>query len=245
MRPHVDFIDTAEIPEISLRPGSYSRILSRDPETTARTALVRVVPGQGHVDQPKPHCHETSEEIFVVSGMMAFDSRCWLHAGGYVYHPPHYVHGFNSSVPVESAFVSRISGDLKFQYFDEARDDFPYLEGEALGGRNVAIVASPWAERWVAVPSAEGVITEFEYGRDPGSSERSVLRKYAAGALDLAQSSPTLERCEEFYIHEGIVEDDNGARYGAGFYACLLAGSCRPRLRGIEDALIYHHVSAA
>src|SRR5579871_3950763 len=71
MRPHVDFIDTARIPEVSLRPGSYTRILSRDPETTARTALVRVVPGEGHVDQPKPHCHETSEEIFVVSGMMA------------------------------------------------------------------------------------------------------------------------------------------------------------------------------
>ena len=220
MRPHVDFIDTAEIPEINPRPGTYSRILSRDPETTARTALVRVVPQDGHVDQAQPHCHETSEEIFVVSGMMAFDSRCWLHAGGYIYHPPRWVHGFNSNVPVESAFVSRVSGDLRFTYFDTPRDDYPYLEGEAVNGRDAVIVASPWAQRWPVIASAEGQIREFLYSDDPSAGERSVLRRYDVGALDAAPPSATLDRCEEYFVQEGVVEDENGARYGKGFYAC-------------------------
>jgi hypothetical protein len=245
MRPHVDFIDTNEVPEKSLRPGSYSRVLSRDPDTTARTALIRVVPSEGHVDQPRAHCHETSEEIFVVSGRVAFDSRCWLHAGGYIYHPPRWVHGFKSNVATETVMLSRIGGDLTFAFFEETRDNFPYLEGDALSDREAVVVASPWSQRWTAAPSAAGTIKEFVYSADPASTERSTLRGYAAGALDPEPASPTLDRCEEFYIHEGVVEDESGARYTPGFYACLLPGSRRPRLRCIEDALIYHCVAAA
>jgi hypothetical protein len=57
--------------------------------------------------------------------MMSFDRRVWLHRGSYVYHPAETVHGFRSTVPVETQYLSRIGRDLDFNYVDQPLDDFP------------------------------------------------------------------------------------------------------------------------
>jgi hypothetical protein len=87
VRPAVHFLDSSGLEWANPAPGVYSRVLSRDPETGARTALQRVNPADNYVDQPRAHFHHTTEEILVVDGMMSFDSRTWLHKGAYVYHP--------------------------------------------------------------------------------------------------------------------------------------------------------------
>lgn len=244
MRKQVDFVDTNLLPWGNPKPGIYSKMLSLDPDTTARTALTRAVPAEGYKDQPMAHCHETSEEIVVVKGRLAFDSRCWLAPGGYVYHPPHWVHGFNSTVPEETWFISRVGEALTWTYYEEPDDDFPYHRDGAEGGREAVVVASPWATRWETLPSAEGRIRQFTYSHDLDQIERTVLRRYDPGALDAPSASDTLETREEFYVYEGVVEDQDGQRLSQGFYACLLPGSRRPRFRGVEDAIIYHHVSS-
>ena len=133
---------------------------------------------------------------------------------------------------------------LTWTYFEEPIDDFPYHRDGVTDGRQAVVVASPWATQWETLPSAEGRIRQFTYSQDVDSIERSVLRRYDVGAHDAEPISKTLDTREEFFIYEGVVEDQDGRRLSQGFYACLLPGARRPRFRGLEDAIIYHHVSS-
>ncbi len=229
----------------SHRPGVYTKLLSRNPDTTGRTALVRAAPAEGHQQQPMAHAHVSTEEIFISSGMLSFDSRTWLHPGSYVYHPAHYVHGFRSNVAEETLFVSRISADLTFRYFQEPLDDYPYFIGEEPTSRPLSIVASPWAATWRKIDDATGDIREFDYSIDPGSQERSALRRYAAGARDPAAGTVPAGYIEEFFVQEGALEDQNGQVFTAGCFACLLEGAARPRFMAQENALVYRALFAA
>ena len=179
MRPHIDHLDSNTLPWASPRPGTYGRLLSQDPDSGARTALARISPADGYIDQPTAHSHDATEEILVVKGTISFDSRVWLHPGGYVYHPAGWVHGFKSRVPGEAWLISRTGGELGFTYYDAPSDDYPYpLEGRS-SSRPLAIVPSPWAQPWVRVGGSESApIRAFEYG--PRSRGR---RPYAAQAL--------------------------------------------------------------
>ncbi len=245
MRPQIDFLDTNGLDWINPRPGIYSRPLSLDPDTGARTALSRVVPADGYVDQPTAHSHNNAnEEILIVRGALSFDSRVWLHAGGYVYHPAGWVHGFKSTVPAETWFIGRTSDALTFTYYDTPTDDYPYPIDGQTSDRPLAIVPSPWAQPWTPVASAtDSAIREFEYGRDTADGARTTLRRYASGAADPADAAP-LERCEEFFVLEGRLVDQSGRSFGPGCYACRQPGGARPRFEALEDSVLAHFTNA-
>ena len=241
MRPIIPFLDTNEISPTNPAPGIYSKILSRDEETGARTALQRLVPEDGLVNQPMAHYHSTYEEILVVDGMMSFDSRTWLHQAAYCYHPPHTVHGFRSIVPVESVFLSRVGQDLDFNYVETPDDDFPYSVADTPPQRQLALVPCPFGQRWEALTDAAGV----DYGRrlalskNPQSGEGSELRRYYSDGGETQPEDQELTQCFELYVLEGRLVADDGREFGPSCYACLPPGNRRPRLGCVEDALIY------
>jgi quercetin dioxygenase-like cupin family protein len=240
MRPHLPFVDTAQLAWKTPAPGLYSKILSRDPESGARTALNRLVPAEGAVGQPKAHYHHTTEEILVLDGMMSFDRRTWLHRGSYVYHPAETVHGFRSTVPAETHFLSRVGRDLDFNYVDAPIDDFPYPVGASPPSRRLAIHASPFAHEWTALKDGETRYGRvFELSVDPTSGEGSALVRYGAGAAEPHDTARTLSRYEEIFVIEGALLTDEGQRFGTGCYAFLPPGTYRPRFRALEDSLLY------
>ncbi len=127
MRPRivdlrVDALDWAPLGP----PGLYSRLLSRDPQTGARTALQKLVPADGYTPPTTAHYHHTYEEIIGISGCFSFDSRRWVVEGTYVFHPPQTVHGFASAVREESTFLSRVGRDLDFNFVEEPEHDDLY-----------------------------------------------------------------------------------------------------------------------
>jgi hypothetical protein len=58
--------------------GLSSNLLSRDPETGARTALQRLNPDEGYQPPTIAHFHTTYEEILGVRGWFSFDQRTWV-----------------------------------------------------------------------------------------------------------------------------------------------------------------------
>ena len=241
MRPLVPFLDTNEMSAINPAPGIYSKILSRDKATGARTALQRLVPEDGLVNQPTAHYHSTFEEILVVDGMMSFDSRTWLHRAAYCFHPPQTVHGFRSTVPVETVFLSRVGQDLDFNYIETPDDDFPYSVADAPPERQLALVPCPFGQRWEELTDAEGAQhgRRLVLSRNPQSGEGSELRRYFAGSGDTGAEASELTQCFELYVLEGRLVADDGQEFGPGCYACLPPGNPRPRFDCVEDALFY------
>ncbi len=241
MRPLIPFLDTNDVSPVNPAPGIYSKILSRDSATGARTALQRLVPEDGLVNQPTAHYHSTYEEILVIDGMMSFDSRTWLHAAAYCFHPPHTVHGFRSTVPVETVFLSRVGQDLDFTYVETPSEDFPYSVADAPDARRLALVPCPFSQRWDELTDAKGVRygMRLTLSRDPQSGEGSELRRYVAGSGESAALGHQLQHCLELYVLEGRLVADDGQEFGPGCYACLPAGALRPRFRCLDDALFY------
>lgn len=133
MRPRIEALDVDALEWQPLGPpGLYSKLLSRDTETGARTALQRLCMAD-HYEPPKTaHFHTTYEEILGVSGLFSFDSRLWVRPGSYVFHPPRTVHGFKSAIKQESTFLSRVGRDLDFNLVHEPNHDDLYVaEGDA------------------------------------------------------------------------------------------------------------------
>lgn len=131
MRPLIECLDVNAMDWQPLGPaGLYSKLLSRDPETGARTALQRMVPADGYEAPTVAHYHHTYEEIIGVHGLFTFDSKRWIRPYSYVFHPPRTVHGFKSQVPEESWFLSRVGRDLDVNYEENpTADDIYPLDG--------------------------------------------------------------------------------------------------------------------
>ena len=66
MRPHIPHLDTTAMDWATPIPGLYSKVLSVDPETGARTALQRLVPSEGYKAPTVAHYHHSAEEILVL-----------------------------------------------------------------------------------------------------------------------------------------------------------------------------------
>lgn len=131
MRPRIVDLRVDEIEWAPLGPpGLYSRLLSRDEETGARTALQRLAPQDGYSPPQVAHYHHTYEELLGVSGCFSFDSRNWVRPGSYLFHPPRTVHGFASAIREESTFLSRVGRDLDFNFVEQPEhDDLYVVEG--------------------------------------------------------------------------------------------------------------------
>lgn len=182
-------------------PGLYTRLLSRDEQTGARTALQRAVPAEGYSAPDKAHYHHTYEEIFGVTGCFSFDSRRWLTEGGYVYHPPCTVHGFGSAVREETTFLSRVGRDLDFNFIAQPEhNDLYHVEGHPVSMRGAA--AFDRGEVIARMKTAEFLGCKVEASTlsvDPGTGEGSALVRLPAGWCAAAGVSDSY--LEIFVLH--------------------------------------------
>src|SRR5690606_35436949 len=111
-------------------PGLFSKLLSRDPDTGARTALQRMDPGLGYQAPTIAHFHTTYEEILGIAGRFTFDQRTWVVPDAYVFHPPRTGPGLASQCPRESLFRWRVGRGLDVKLVQGPADnDLSVLEG--------------------------------------------------------------------------------------------------------------------
>jgi hypothetical protein len=197
-------------------PGLYSKLLSRDPETGARTALQRMDPADGYQAPKVAHFHTTYEEILGIDGRFSFDSRLWVVPGSYVFHPPRTVHGFKSAVPQESLFLSRIGRDLDVNLVHEpAGDDLYVIEGLPPPRVPVAYADAAAALGWgeatlLGQPVASCILSE-----DPDTGEGSALVEVPEGWSSDNQSRK--DYLELFVLSGGLAMGDVSARDGRAY----------------------------
>jgi hypothetical protein len=185
MRPRTVALDVEGMEWKPLGPaGLYSRLLSRDPETGARTALQRLNAAEGYEPPTIAHYHTTYEELLGVRGWFSFDQRTWVRPGSYLFHPPRTVHGFASAVPEDSWFLSRVGRDLDVNLVHEpAERDLYTVEGDP-PLRAAKALGEPMRElgfvpRGLAGGSAP--VQWCELSVDPEHGEGSALVRLPAG----------------------------------------------------------------
>ncbi|WP_232495384.1 cupin domain-containing protein [Novosphingobium kaempferiae] len=185
MRPRIVALDVEAMDWKPLGPaGLYSKLLSRDEETGARTALQRLNPEEGYQPPTIAHFHTTYEEILGVRGWFSFDQRTWVRPGSYVFHPPRTVHGFSSAVPQDSWFLSRVGRDLDVNLVDvPAHDDLYVIEGDA-PPRIPCAMGEPMAELGFVqrtIAGASAPVQWCELSVDPETGEGSALVRLPSG----------------------------------------------------------------
>ncbi|MAM59173.1 MAG: hypothetical protein CMN25_17815 [Salinicola sp.] len=192
MRPRIVNLDVDALPWKPLGPaGLYSRELSRDPETGARTALQRLAPQDGYTPPTTAHYHHTYEEIIGISGCFSFDSRTWVLPTTYVFHPPQTVHGFKSAIREESTFLSRVGRDLDFNFVEKPEHDDLYSVADTPPAREkqvrTADTNSAAMEEGVFLGHASKIC---KLSVDPESGEGSALVELPAGWTCAAEHLP-------------------------------------------------------
>jgi quercetin dioxygenase-like cupin family protein len=241
MRPHVPFLDTKAMDWQPCEvPGLFTKMLSRDAETGARTALQRVSIADGYTPPPMAHYHYFDEELLIVGGELSFDSKTWLGRLSYCYHPAETVHGFNSAVRGEATFISRVSDDLDFHFEDNPKQLTPYSRAAQPPEREIAIVADPRPNPWAEVRDHDGnvVLSRQVLSRHPGTGEGSMLVRFAPGW----QSPHGPHRhtvYEEVFVLEGALELPDGTVYGEGAYMFKPPGTVQEGARAPGGALAY------
>jgi hypothetical protein len=228
MRPYIPYLDTNAMEWAHPVPSVYSKVLSVDPENGARTALQRLVPSKGYQAPSVPHYHHSAEEILVVKGRLSFDSKNYLGAKDYCYHPPLTVHGFKSDVPVETWFLSRHSKKMCTHEVPKPKVRKYY----ALNGK-------PPRRGWESIAGAaetgwdDGVRALSE---DPKTHEGSRFMKFNGKAVDLDVPK---DFYQEFFVLGGSLTTKSGKVYGRGAYSFVPPGKRRPNFVEARRALVY------
>lgn len=218
MRPRIVDLRVDEIAWKPLGPaGLYSRLLSRDEETGARTALQRIVPGDGYVPPQTAHYHHTYEEIIGITGCFSFDSRRWVKPCTYVFHPPRTVHGFASAVREESMFLSRVGRDLDFNFVEEPEhDDLYTVEGPEPLRSAQALDDHEALADMVPASFLGGDVLAHVLSVDPESGEGSALVRIGRGWSSRDRSS---EHYVEIFVMTGAMQvGDAPAREGRAYF---------------------------
>ena len=238
MRPYIEHLDTVAMPWIERGSGAFTKLLSTDPDNGARTALQRVVPSQGAKAPSVPHYHHSDEEILVVKGRLSFDSKVWLHPLGYCFHPAQTVHGFKSSVPEETWFLSRHSQTMDtLQVPDPAKREY-YSVADRPPDRGLAVIPEPSGETWEEAdqdgkPSRKSLLLSV----NPKTGEGSRLVRFSPGSSH--RDAPANDGYEEIFVLEGALEAMGGASFGEGGYSFRPPGEERILFDCPEGALVY------
>lgn len=241
MRPLIEVLDVDALEWQPLGPpGLYSKLLSRDPQSGARTALQRMVPEDGYTPPREAHYHHTYEELLGVKGLFSFDTRRWVRPLSYLYHPPLCVHGFKSTVPQESWFLSRVGCDLDFNFVPEPLHDDIYPVDGVQPVRGIAAIVDPVAERGMTLTQWGKGQTPVEWcalSEHPHTGEGSALVRIPGGwRSELAEA--VHREYLEFFVIDGALELD-GIRMSRHFYTFRPQGTF-PRVAASQSgALIY------
>lgn len=222
-------------------PGQFTKMLSSDPETGARTALQRIDPSVGYQAPQKPHYHSGDEEIFLVDGKFTFDGENWLGRYAYCFHPTRTVHGFRSQVAEESFFLSRIRRDLDFSFSEEYRDLIPFNLDGAEPQRGVCVIADPLNEgSWEEVKDEAGkvVLKRCVLSQHPETGEGAMLVQFMPG-FESSHGDHYHSVYEECFVMEGEVEYDDGRVFTSGCYSYLAPNTVQSRMRSPKGAIAY------
>ncbi|MED5545054.1 cupin domain-containing protein [Novosphingobium decolorationis] len=238
MRPRVVDLRVDELDWEPLGPpGLYSRLLSRDEETGARTALQRMVPADGYTAPDTAHYHHTYEELLGVSGRFSFDGRNWVEAGAYLFHPPRTVHGFASTVPEESTFLSRVGRQLDFNFVPEPAQDDLYLAEGSLPPRAPVALEKDAALDGFAPSRFLGADVEARVlSVDPETGEGSAFVRLPAGWQSMTAALP---HYLEIFAISGAIGVDGGAAAPGRAYFFYPAQDRINTLEAAEPTLAY------
>lgn len=241
MRPLTEILDVDALEWQPLGPpGLYSKLLNRDPDTGARTALQRMVPADGYTSPTVAHYHTTYEEIIGIKGCFSFDSKRWIRPLSYVFHPPLAVHGFKSTVPEESWFLSRVEHDLDFNFVPEpAQDDIYPVDGTP-PHRRIEALADPLAERGMSPKQWGDSATPVEWcalSTHPQSGEGSALVRIPSDWTTTI-AGVVHRKYLEIFVIDGALELD-GESMRRHFYTFRPEGAFPQTLSSPQGALIY------
>lgn len=242
MREAVRFLDTNKMDWVQGEmPGLFSKLLSYDPETGARTALQCIDPSRGYLAPAKPHFHDDDEEIFLVKGRFTFDGENWLQPYSYCFHPTRTVHGFRSEVAEESWFLSRISKPLAFSFSDDYRDLVPYSLDGTEAERSISVQPRPlesndWEE--VRDPDGKVVLRRLMLSRNPVTGEGSVLVEFMPGWVS-PHGDHYHSVYEEAYVMRGEILASDGTVFTEGCYSFKPPFTGQPALSSEKGALVY------
>jgi hypothetical protein len=235
MREQVLFIDTnKEAWKSAGPPGIYTKLLSRDEVSGERTALNRLVPEEGMAPPSAAHYHHTTEELFIVKGCMSFDSKTWLTAYSYCFHPPETVHGFKSQVKEETWFLSHVGCTLDFNYVENPEQLYPYYVSDNVPSRE----CSYHSELGDVVGTTIKNGKLFLLSSDPNTGEGSFFGRFNSGWCS-GQDGDYLDRSEEMYVLSGTIKCTDNAIYTSGCYCFEPQGSKRRSMTCTTDAIVY------
>jgi hypothetical protein len=241
MRQAVSFLDTNAMDwAVGDLHGQYTKLLSNDPETGARTALQRIDPSSGYAAPDRPHYHSGDEEIFGVGGRFSFDGENWLGRYSYCFHPTRTVHGFKSEVAAESFFLSRIKTHLDFSFSDEYRDLQPFNLDGIEPERGVSVIGDPMQQEWASLEGADGqvMLRYLVLSRHPATGEGATLVEFLPGYASAGQ--PGAYTCdEEIFVMEGEFETAGGIVFTPGCYAYHPAGTVKSPIHSDKGAICY------
>ncbi len=246
MRPLTEILDVDAMPWQPLGPpGLYSKLLNRDPESGARTALQRMDPADGYTAPEVAHYHSTYEELLGVKGNFSFDSRRWIKPLSYLFHPPHCVHGFKSTVPEESWFLSRVEHDLDFSFVPEpAADDIYPVDGVSPARRVVAFVDPLNDPGMTPVQWAGGerAVEWCELSIHPRTREGTAFVRFPGGwSGNPADTLPN--DYLEMFVFDGELELD-GQSMRKHFYTFRPRGTFPKVMTSRSGALVYVNFGA-
>jgi hypothetical protein len=244
MRPRIEGLDVASLEWKPLGPpGLYSKLLSRDPETGARTALQRLCPADDYEAPKVAHYHTTYEEILGVSGLFTFDSRTWIRPGSYVFHPPRTVHGFKSAVLEESWFLSRVGRDLDVNLVHEPIAQDLYVIDGATPARRPVALADPFEATQGEARAFLGAPVEWRtLSAEPATGEGSALVVAPAGW----RTTPmTLPHYVEIFALRGCLAVAGAPPPSAHAYFFYAPGEPIGELRAESDVVLYVNFGGA
>ena len=244
MRPKIVGLDVVAMVWAPLGPpGLFSKLLSRDPETGARTALQRMDPRLGYRPPTVAHFHTTYEEILGISGRFTFDQRTWVVPGAYVFHPPRTVHGFASQVPQDSLFLSRVGRDLDVNLVEQPADDDLYvIEGDVPPRSPAAHGDARAAIGWDDATLLGQPVSACALSRDPETGEGSALVRLPAGWESLARRRE--DYLEIFALDGGLAAGGEPAIDGRAYFF-IPPGEVIPVFHAERDCEIYVNFGSA
>ncbi|MCB2107612.1 MAG: hypothetical protein KDE14_07930 [Rhodobacteraceae bacterium] len=246
MRPLITALDVDALAWKSLGPaGLYSKLLSRDPDTGARTALQRLDPGEGFEPPKVAHFHHTYEELLGVKGRFTFDCKRWITPTSYLFHPPKTVHGFKSTVPEESWFLSRVGRDLDVNLVPEPTGTDIYPIDGVVPQRPAAAFADPIAEKGLknyACGKERQAFGICEVSVDPKTGEGTAFVRLPANWIASLDTPLTQSYLEVFVLDGDVTIDDEF--YGCRYYGFYPAGRAPTSFRSQSGATIYVNFGA-